>query len=58
MATTNGRDWIFTHAFSESSFKTYEKNGLARTDTIEVANANVKTQPVAYREAGITEQTF
>jgi hypothetical protein len=33
MATTNGRDWIFTHAFSESSFKTYEKNGLARRDT-------------------------
>jgi hypothetical protein len=34
MATTNGGDWIFTHAFSESSFKTYEKNGLARTDTL------------------------
>jgi hypothetical protein len=33
MATTNSRDWIFTHAFSESSFKTYEKNGLARRDT-------------------------
>jgi len=25
---------------------------------IEVANANGKTQPVACREAGITEQTF
>ncbi len=35
MATTNGRDWIFTHAFSESSFKTYEKNGLARRDTFD-----------------------
>src|ERR1035437_10121789 len=34
MATTNCRDWIFTHAFSESSSKTYEKNGLARTDTM------------------------
>jgi len=34
MATTNSRDWIFTHAFSESSFKSYEKNGLARRDTI------------------------
>src|ERR1035437_2489461 len=33
MATTNCRDWIFTHAFSESSSITYEKNGLARTDT-------------------------
>jgi hypothetical protein len=33
MATTNSRDWIFTHAFSESSFKSYEKNGLARRDT-------------------------
>jgi hypothetical protein len=33
MATTSGRDWIFTHAFSQSSFKTYEKNGLARRDT-------------------------
>jgi hypothetical protein len=34
MATTSGRDWIFTHAFSQSSFKTYEKNGLARRDTL------------------------
>jgi hypothetical protein len=34
MATTNSRDWIFTHAFSESSFKSYEKNGLARRDTV------------------------
>jgi hypothetical protein len=36
MATTNGRDWIFTHAFSQSSFKTYGKNGLARWDTKDV----------------------
>jgi hypothetical protein len=36
MATTSGRDWIFTHAFSQSSFKTYEKNGLARRDTEEL----------------------
>jgi hypothetical protein len=35
MATTNGRDWVFTHAISESSFKTYEKSGLARRDTVE-----------------------
>jgi hypothetical protein len=34
MATTNGRDWVFTHAISESSFKTYEKSGLARRDTV------------------------
>src|ERR1035437_650442 len=34
MAATNCRDWIFTHAFSESSSSTYEKNGLARRDTI------------------------
>jgi hypothetical protein len=34
MATTNCRDWIFTHAFSESSFKTHEKNGLARRGTM------------------------
>jgi hypothetical protein len=34
MATTNCRDWIFTHAFSESSFKTHEKNGLARRGTL------------------------
>ena len=36
MATTNCRDWIFTHAFSESSFKTREKNGLARRGTIDL----------------------
>jgi ATP-binding cassette subfamily B protein len=36
MATTNSRDWIFTHAFSESSFKSYEKNGLARRDTFKL----------------------
>jgi len=36
MATTNCRDWIFTHAFSESSFKTHEKNGLARRGTIDL----------------------
>jgi hypothetical protein len=31
---TNCRNGKFTHAFSESSFKTYEKNGLARRDTL------------------------
>jgi len=35
MATTNCRDWIFTHAFGESSSKTCEQSGLARTDRIE-----------------------
>jgi hypothetical protein len=29
----NCRDWIFTHAFSESSSKAYGKNGLGRRDT-------------------------
>src|ERR1035437_3218498 len=35
MATTNCRNWISTHAFSESSSSTYEKNGLARRDTLD-----------------------
>src|ERR1035437_2625470 len=43
MATTNSRDWIFTHAFSESSFKTCEKNGLARRDTIIFRSTGWKT---------------
>jgi putative transposase len=34
MATTNCRDWIFTHAFSESSSKPFGKNGLPRRDTL------------------------
>jgi len=47
MATTSGRDWIFTHAFSQSSFKTYEKNGLARRDTVHprVFGAGGRYQP-------------
>jgi hypothetical protein len=45
MATTNSRDWIFTHAFSESSFKTYEKNGLARRDTIYLLENKLITLP-------------
>jgi predicted nucleic acid-binding protein len=44
MATTNSRDWIFTHAFSESSFKSYEKNGLARRDTKDRADASSLSQ--------------
>jgi hypothetical protein len=34
-----GRNWIFTHAFSESSSKPYEKNGLTRVDTFDPASS-------------------
>lgn len=33
MAPMSCRNGVFTHAFSESSSKAYEKNGLARRDT-------------------------
>ncbi|MGA7652792.1 MAG: CRISPR-associated endonuclease Cas2 [Terracidiphilus sp.] len=31
-----GRNWIFTHAFSESSSKPYRKNGLTWVDTFDL----------------------
>lgn len=35
----DGRNGIFTHAFSESSSKTYGKNGLSRRDTVDLLNS-------------------